>query len=134
MPYGVLADFLVLLHAAFVLFVALGALLVWRWPRVAWLHLPAAVWGIAIEWRGAICPLTPLEHWLRDRAGQAGYEGDFVQHYVMPALYPAGLNREVQIVLGALALLINVGLYYWIVRRRRQSSGIGCQSNPRGSS
>ena len=122
MPYGMLADVLVLVHAAFVLFVALGALLVWRWPRVAWLHVPAAVWGIAIEWRGAICPLTPLENWLRDRAGQAGYEGDFVQHYVIPVLYPAGLNREAQIVLGALALLLNVGVYSWILVRRRPPS------------
>ena len=122
MPYGVLADFLVLVHVAFVLFVALGALLVWRWPRVAWVHVPAAVWGIAIEWSGAICPLTPLENCLRDRAGRAGYQGDFVQHYLIPVLYPVGLNREVQIVLGALALLINVGLYSWLLVRRRPRS------------
>ena len=118
MPYGLFADIVVILHLAFVLFVAGGGLLVWRWRSLAWLHVPVAIWGIAIEWSGVICPLTPLENWLRGRAGVTEYEGDFVQHYVLPALYPADLTRETQIALGAMALAINAGVYWWIFRSR----------------
>jgi hypothetical protein len=115
-----LADAVALLHAAFVVFVVLGGLLVLRWRRVAWLHVPSAIWGVLIEYGGWICPLTPLENALRERAGQAGYSGGFVEHYVLRALYPVGLTKEVQWVLGALVLLVN-GLVYgsiWIRRRR----------------
>ena len=115
-----LADAVVVLHAAFVVFVVLGGFLVLRWRRVAWLHVPAAIWGVLIEYAGWICPLTPLENALRERAGQAGYSGGFVEHYVLRVLYPAGLTRETQWVLGALVLLIN-GLVYgslWMRRRR----------------
>jgi hypothetical protein len=117
-----LADGVALFHAAFVLFVILGGLLVLRWPRIAWLHVPAAIWGVLIEYSGWICPLTPLENALRERAGQAGYSGGFIEHYVLGALYPAGLTREVQFVLGALVVIIN-GLVYgslWMRRRRSQ--------------
>ena len=117
--HGTLADLVVLLHAAFAAFVAAGGLLVWRRPRLAWVHLPALVWGVGIEWSGAICPLTPLEIWLRQRAGQAGYRGDFIDHYVMPILYPAGLTRERQFGLGAAVLLLNLVVYGWWLRRRR---------------
>ena len=115
-----LADGVALFHAAFVLFVILGGLLVLRWPRLAWLHVPAAIWGVLIEYSGWICPLTPLENTLRERAGQAGYSGGFVEHYVLRVLYPAGLTREMQWVLGGLVLLIN-GLVYGsiLIRRRR---------------
>ena len=115
-----LADGVALFHAAFVLFVILGGLLVLRWPRIAWLHVPAAIWGVLIEYSGWICPLTPLENTLRERAGQAGYSGGFIEHYVLGALYPAGLTRGVQFVLGAVVVIIN-GLVYgslWMRRRR----------------
>src|SRR5215510_2098015 len=116
-----LADAVALLHDAFVAFVFLGGLLVLRWPKVAWFHVPAAIWGVLIEYGGWICPLTPLENTLRERAGQAGYSGGFVEHYVLRVLYPAGLTREMQWVLGGLVLLINALVYgsLWMRRRRR---------------
>ena len=120
MLWSLLADAVVLLHFAFVAFVVLGGLAVrWR-PRLAWAHLPAAVWGVAIEWSGAICPLTPLENWLRARAGARGYGGDFVERYVVALLYPAGLTRTGQIVLGVVVLVLNAAAYIWIWRGRRR--------------
>src|SRR5262245_31291758 len=116
-----LADAVVVLHAAFVVFVVLGGFLVLRWPRLAWLHVPAAIWGVLIEYAGWICPLTPLENALRERAGQAGYSGGFVEHYVLGALYPAGLTRELQWVIGGLVLLINGLVYGSIWMRWRRS-------------
>jgi hypothetical protein len=104
------ADTIVLLHLAFVVFVVLGGFLVLRWRWIAWLHVPAVLWGVAIEFGGWICPLTPLENSLRQRSGAAGYEGDFVAHYVVPVLYPAGLTRQSELILGALVLGIN-----WLV-------------------
>ena len=88
------------MHLAFVGFVVLGGFAVPRRPRLAWLHLPAVAWGVGIELTGAICPLTPLEHWLRWEAGATGYDGDFIARYLLPVLYPAGLSRRAQIVLG----------------------------------
>lgn len=117
MLYRALADVVVLGHALFVVFVVAGGALVWRWPRLAWAHVPCAVWGIAIEYGGWICPLTPLEVWLRGRAGLEGYTGSFVEHYVIPTLYPAGLLRSVQIVLGTLVLGLNAAVYVVLVRR-----------------
>jgi hypothetical protein len=116
-----LADGVAVLHAAFVAFVVLGGLLVLRWPRLAWFHVPAAVWGVLIEFGGWICPLTPLENTLRARAGQAGYAGGFVEHYVLRVLYPEGLTREVQWVIGTVVLVLNALVYgsLWMRRRRR---------------
>ena len=121
MPYGLMADALLLLHGAFVLFVVAGGLLVLRWPFLAWLHLPAAVWGAAIEFAGFVCPLTPLENAWRRAAGGTGYEGGFIGHYVTAALYPAGLTRTVQVVLGLLVLAVN-GWIYWRLLTRRVDS------------
>lgn len=112
------ADLVASLHFAFVVFVVLGGLLVLRWPRLAWLHLPAVAWGASIELLGWICPLTPLENRLRHEAGLAGYEGGFVEHYLLPLLYPASLSRSVQVILGLSVLLINAVLYGSILRRR----------------
>jgi hypothetical protein len=120
--YGALADATVVLHAAFVAFVILGGLLVLRWPRLAWVHLPAAIWGVLIEYAGWICPLTPLEMWFRDGAGEAGYSGGFVDHYIMPVLYPVGLSRSTQFVLGTLVLVINLALYTILIVRRRRAN------------
>jgi hypothetical protein len=117
MVYRLLADFVVLLHFAFVLFVVAGALLVLRWRWVAWVHVPAAIWGALIEFAGWICPLTPLEQRLRIMGGSAGYTGGFIEHYILPILYPAGLNRRVQIVLGLLVLGVNVAIYTWVLIR-----------------
>jgi hypothetical protein len=116
------ADLVLVIHFLFVLFVVLGGLLALRWRRVAWVHLPVALYGATIEFLGFICPLTPLENWLRRRGGEAGYEGGFVEHYIMAALYPSGLTREVQIALGVTVLAINTLVYtiYWR-RRRRQT-------------
>src|SRR3989442_5476103 len=100
MVYRILADAVVLVHAAFVAFVVLGGFLAWRWRWVVLLHVPCALWGVAIEYAGWICPLTPLENALRGRAGLAGYRGGFVEHYVIPALYPAGLPRPTPAVRG----------------------------------
>lgn len=120
MGSGALADLLVVVHFAFVLFVAAGGLLVVRWPRVAWVHLPAAIWGAWIEFTGGICPLTPLEKSLRARAGEEAYTGDFISHYILPILYPAGLGRATQVILGILVVLVNLALYLIAYHRSRR--------------
>jgi hypothetical protein len=119
MPYHALADLVLLAHAAFVAFVVLGGLVVLRWPRCAWIHVPAALWGILVEYAGLVCPLTPLEIFLRRQAGKPGYADDFVGHYLTALLYPAGLTRGTQITLGTLVLVINVLPYGWIAARQR---------------
>ena len=111
MVYHILADLVVGVHALFVAFVVVGGLLALRWPWVAALHLPAAVWGALIEFQGWICPLTPLEKSLRAAAGQAGYEGGFIEHYLLPVLYPPGLTRSVQLVLGSVVIAVNLVVY-----------------------
>jgi hypothetical protein len=118
--YGLLADALLVAHLAFVLFVTLGGLLVLKWRRLAWLHIPAAAWGATIEFAGWICPLTPLENDLRARAGQSGYEGDFIARYLMPVVYPDGLTRQDQLLLGSAALAINLAIYVWLLRQGGQ--------------
>jgi hypothetical protein len=118
MPSRFAADAVLAAHLAFVLFVVFGGLLVLRMPRLAWLHLPAVAWAAFVELSGSICPLTPLEVALRRRTGEAGYGGDFIEHYLVALLYPAGLTRELQIALGAAALLINLVVYFILWRRR----------------
>jgi hypothetical protein len=120
--FGALADATVVAHFAFVLFVVLGGLLVVRWPRLAWLHVPAVCWGAWTEFAGVVCPLTPLENWLRQQGGGTAYTATFVEHYFVPVLYPASLTREIQMVLGSIAVAINVAVYVVIVRRRARSS------------
>jgi hypothetical protein len=122
MGYRIAADLVVLLHCLFVLFVVLGGVLVLRFPRVAWFHVPAALWGIGIECLGGICPLTPLENHLRALGGQAGYHGGFIEHYVLPMLYPSGLTRTMQLALGLLVLVVNAVIYIHLVSRLKQSS------------
>jgi hypothetical protein len=118
--YQRLADLVVVLHLAFVLFVVLGGVLVLRRPVLAWIHIPAALWGIGIEWLGGVCPLTPLENHLRRLGGEAGYEGGFVEHYVTQLLYPSGITRGLQIGLGVLVLVVNAALYTIVIRRHRR--------------
>lgn len=122
MIYRALADLVLVLHLAFVLFVVLGGLLVLRWPWVAFLHIPAAIWGILIEYTGGICPLTPLENSLRQSGGGPSYSGGFIEHYIQPVLYPAGLTRGTQIVLGSLALIVNLVAYAFAMSRRRRAA------------
>jgi hypothetical protein len=117
--YLLLADLVVWVHLAFVVFVVVGGLLVMKWPRLIWIHLPAVFWGIAIELSGRICPLTPLENWLRHKGGEENYQFDFVARYLLPMLYPQGLTRGSQIVLGALVLVVNVAIYRWVFGKRK---------------
>ena len=118
MIYRLLSDATVVLHFGFVLFVIGGGILVWRYPRLVWLHVPAALWGAFIEFAGWICPLTPLENWLREQGGQQAYSASFVEHYLLPVLYPQSLTRPVQWLLGGLVLLVNAIFYTLILRRR----------------
>lgn len=113
------ADLLVALHFAFILFVIFGGLLVLRWRRVAWLHLPAAIWGALIEFMGWICPLTPLENRLREMAGEAGYAHGFIEEYIAPIVYPLGLTPHIQIWLGAGVIVVNLIVYTVVMRRAK---------------
>ncbi len=119
MGYRAVADALVAFHLGFILFVMLGALLAFRWPRVVWLHLPCAVWGTWVELAGWVCPLTPLEVELRQKAGLEGYSGGFIENYVIPVVYPDALTRAAQLVLGIAALAVNAFLYWRLWRRSR---------------
>ncbi len=115
MLYRVLADFVVVAHLAFILFVVLGGLLALRWWFAPFLHLPAAAWGVYIELSGGLCPLTPLENSLRQSAGSAGYSGGFVEHYIVPIVYPAALSEKLQMVLAGLVVLATVLVYSFVL-------------------
>ena len=118
--YSLLADLTLVVHFAFVIFVVVGGLLVLRWPRVAWAHIPAAVWGALIEFGGWVCPLTPLENEFRRRAGEAAYGGGFVERYLLPVIYPGAMTRTVQVTLGVLVIAVNALIYGVVLRRRRK--------------
>src|SRR5437762_13968602 len=118
MPYRAFAILVLVVHLGFIFFVALGGLLVLRWPMMAWLQLPAAVWGVLIEYAGWVCPLTPLENWFRERAGEPGYAGGFIDHYLTAAIYPQGLTRTMAVLLGTFALLVNLFVYIRVFRKR----------------
>ncbi len=119
MLYSLAADLLVVLHLAFILFVMLGGLLVWRRGWLAWLHLPAVAWGALLEFYGWLCPLTPWEQQLRLAAGEAGYSGGFIAHYLLPILYPPGLTHNVQLLLGTGVIVINLLIYGWLLLHKR---------------
>jgi hypothetical protein len=116
------ADLVVLFHLAFIVFLVLGGALALRWRWMPWVHLPAVLWGALLEFCGWICPLTPLENWLRHASGASEYTGGFVEQYVLPIVYPAALTREVQVALGLLVCLVNVPIYYCVWRFRPPSS------------
>jgi hypothetical protein len=118
--HQLLADGVVILHLLFILFVVLGGIMTLVWPKVIWVHIPCVFWAIIIELTGMICPLTPLENELRSRAGQGVYSGDFVIHYLEPLIYLEGLTRQLQIILGVMAALINMIVYSWIYLRWKQ--------------
>jgi hypothetical protein len=131
MFYGWLANLVVALHVAFILFGMLGGLFVlWR-KRWVWVHVPVVLWAVLIEWIGWVCPLTPLENWLRYQAGEAGYHGSFVEQYVLPLIYPTGLTRAVQFVLGAIVLGLNVVIYGWVIARGRRNENDQSRINDR---
>jgi hypothetical protein len=116
MLYSPLADLVLTMHFAFVVFSVLGGFLVLKWHRVAWIHVPAALWAVVVEFTGWICPLTPVEHWLRLKSGAAIQELGFVERYLVPLLYPTPLTRGFQVILGAIVLGVNAGIYVWILR------------------
>jgi hypothetical protein len=128
MLYRAAADAVLAAHLAFVLFVVFGGVLVLRWPKLAWLHVPAVAWAAFVELSGRICPLTPIEVALRIGAGGAGYSGDFLERYIVAAIYPDGLTREIQQILGAAVLLINAAVYLIVINRLRRVRSAGLRS------
>jgi len=120
-PYRLLAELVVLLHLGFILFAVLGGLLALRWRTIVWAHGPAVVWAALIEFRGWLCPLTPVEQRLREAGGATPYDTGFIEHYLLPVIYPAGLTRETQVVLGVALLALNVGVYAIVFTRWRRS-------------
>ncbi len=116
------ADLIVLVHFAFVIFVVAGGLLALKWPKMAYLHIPAAVWGAWIGFANWICPLTPLENHLRRLVGEAGYAGGFIEHYITRILYPAGLTAGMRVTLGIAVVAANL-LVYGVYFARRRSRG-----------
>lgn len=128
MTYRILADVIVVFHALFVIFVVLGGFLVLRWPNVVWLHLPAAAWGALIEFMDWPCPLTPLENRFRRLGGEAGYEGGFVEHYVLSLLYPESLPRSVQLALGIGVIVINAVAYGLVIAKRKRTGTVSAKA------
>jgi hypothetical protein len=122
MYYSVAADALVIAHLAFIIFVILGGLLLLKWPRLIYLHLPAVVWGTLVELLGWLCPLTPLELHYRMLGGETGYSESFVQHYLLPLIYPAGLTRDVQTLLAMCVITINLVIYAVIYVKYQRNS------------
>ena len=116
MSSHILATAIALLHLLFIGFVLFGGFLVLKWPRLMWLHVPAAVWGVLIEFAGWWCPLTKWENHFLEQAGRAGYTGGFVGHYIMPVIYPAGLTRGLEIAIGLFVLVLNLGIYVRVFR------------------
>lgn len=119
--YRFLADVTAVVHLLFIVFVFAGGLAALRWPRVAWVHIPAAVWGTVVEVMGWVCPLTPLEDHFRALGGAEAAHGDFVARYILPVLYPERLTPAVQKVLGALVIIVNIGVYAFVIRKRRRA-------------
>ena len=117
--YGILAGVIIVAHFLFIAFVATGGLFVLRWPRLAWVHLPAVVWGVVVELTGWICPLTPLENYLRRLGGSSSYSGDFIEQYLIPVIYPANLTAATQYILGGLVIVVNLILYFLVIRKQR---------------
>lgn len=117
MVYRTLADVIVVLHLLFILFVLFGGLFLLFSRRCAWLHIPAVLWGILIEWADWICPLTPLENWLRLKGDGTGYHTSFIEHYLMPVIYPSGLTHELRIIFAIFVVIINAGVYAFVFRR-----------------
>lgn len=123
MLYRLLADFVLVLHLVFIVFVIFGGLLAFKWRHIAWAHLPAMAWGAMNELFGLWCPLTPLENWLRGNGEMGRYETGFIEHYIVPVVYPAGLTRGIQIVIGSVVVVLNVLIYGVLLRRAARPAG-----------
>ena len=124
MLYGLLANAVVIVHVGFVAFVVFGGILAWRWRRIAWIHVPTLLYGATIEFVGWVCPLTPLENHFRRLAGQSGYAGGFIEHYIIPVLYPTDWTIRLRVVLGTFVLVVNAlayGVYFWRIAKARPS-------------
>ncbi|MDG5501191.1 DUF2784 domain-containing protein [Marinobacter sp. BGYM27] len=119
MLWRLAADALLLFHLLFILFAVAGGLLALRYRKLVWLHLPAVIWASLVMFNGWICPLTPLEVSLRQQAGDVGYSGSFIAHYLLPLIYPPGLTRGVQILLGGTVAALNIGIYSWLWAHRK---------------
>lgn len=127
MLYKVLADLVLILHLFFIVFMLLGGLFI-LWRRwIVWLHIPAAVWAVVLEFLGLICPLTPLENSLRKASGDAGYSGGFIEHYLIPLIYPSSLTRELQVILGAIAICVNIAIYGFVIYRLNNKKKMGIE-------
>ena len=120
--YPLLANLVLIVHLAFVVFVLCGGLLVLRWRWIAWLHLPAVLWGAVVEFTGWICPLTPLENWLRAQSGESSYSSDFLAQYLLPVLYPGDLTRGIQLLLGTVLVVLNAAVYWWLWRMQARGA------------
>ena len=120
MLYKLAADSLVLIHFGFIMFVVLGGLLVLSWPKIAWAHIPAAMWGVWIEFTHGVCPLTPLEQSLRLRAGSTSYEGSFINHYIIPIIYPPGFSPQIAQIFGFVLLVFTISIYSFAIYRKRK--------------
>ena len=129
MIYKVLADAIVLAHVGFILFVVFGGILVVKWKWLAWLHIPAVIWAVVVEVSNWYCPLTPWEIRLRELSGESGYETGFIEHYVLPILYPAALTKKLQLFLGLAVVVINVAVYLWVWRRLSTSAKLTGRSS-----
>ena len=129
MPYSVLADAIVLAHVGFIVFAVCGGFLVLKWRRVAWLHIPAVIWAFLVEVSPWYCPLTPWENRLRELSGASGYDTGFIEHYLIPILYPAALTETIALILGVSVLLLNVAVYTWIWRRSSTSVKVSHRSD-----
>ena len=119
----ILADLVVVLHFLFIVFAMIGGVLALRWRWIPWLHLPCVAWGAAVELTGRVCPLTPLENALRAAGGAAGYTGGFIEHYLLAAIYPAGLTRDMQLLLAGVLLGLNAMVYFFVWRQARRNAG-----------
>jgi Protein of Unknown function (DUF2784) len=120
--YTLLADLVLVVHLAIVVFALLGGALVLRHPKVLWVHLPVLLWGVVVEWADWICPLTPLENYFLHLGGKAGYTGDFVARFVSRVLYPEHLTLSLRYVLGLILIAVNVVVYGYVILRRRRTA------------
>ncbi len=123
MPYYVLANFVLVVHFAFIIFVVAGGFLALRWRWAPLMHFPAVAWGVFVELSGRVCPLTPLENAFRCAAGASGYSGGFLEQYLVPLIYPADLSRSLQVLLAALAVVANTLVYAFVFWHRRRATG-----------
>ena len=122
MFFALAADLQIIVHLGFIGFVILGGFMLLKWRWLIFVHLPAVLWGVLLEFQGWICPLTPLEQALRRMSGQQGYTGGFIQHYILPVIYPPALNEDIQLILGILLILINVIIYLWVFQKPDRKS------------